>query len=297
MHMIRALSPTLAFCLLFLPVALCGAAPVEAADCRDVFVKASQNLLNLKSYRLTMVAEGSMTAQDKRMNFAGGGQSDVLQKPLLMKNKLDVTVDDGGRKSVYAMAQYVEQAGDRLAIYTYADNKWTRQVVADPGGGQSDYRKYFDSFLKGITSVKLVRETDDTLVLEAAAGAASLRVGLEKAMSAAVGRQIQLPESLFDELDDFRYTVAIKKDGLLITELSVNLAEFVTSVAQTIIEPLRLPDDQKALAEEILKSVKLRVKISVSRYNAVEPITIPREAKNAPLVAPAKQGPAKGGGE
>jgi len=30
---------------------------------------------------------------------------------------------------------------------------------------------------------------------------------------------------------------------------------------------------------------------------AVEPITIPREAKNAPLVAPAKQGSAKGGGE
>lgn len=299
MRTFRLLSMLLTVCLLLQPAAFCGAAPAAPAadtDYRDVFVRASQNLINLKSYRLTMIAEGSMTMQDKRMSFVSGGQSDVLLKPLLMKNKFDVTVDDGGKKSVYAMAQFVEETGERLAVYTYADNKWTRQVMTNPGGVQGDYRKYFDSFLKGITTVKLVRETDDSLVLEVAASAACLQEGLEKAMSAAVGRQTKLPDSLFDEVGDFKYTAVIKKDGLLITELSMNMAEFVTSMAQTIIESLRLPDDQKAITGEILRSVKLQVKISLSGYNAVEPITIPREAKNAPLVTPpAKQEQPKDG--
>lgn len=286
----------LTLCLLLLPVAICGAAPAADTDYRDVFIKASQNLLNLKSYHMTMDAAGSMIMDGKTMGFVSGGQSDVQLKPMLMKNTLTATMDAGGKKSAYTMAQYIEENGDKLAVYSYADNKWTRQVMTNPAGGYGDYRKYLDSFIKGITGVKLVRETDAVLVLEAAVSAGCLQEGLEKAIAAAVGQKIKLPESLFDDLGDFKYTAVIAKDSQQITELSMNMAEFVTSMAQTIIEPLRLPDDQKALAEEILKSVRMQVKISLSRYNAIEPIIIPREAKNAPLVAPpAKQESPKGG--
>lgn len=296
MRTIRVLSMTLTFCLLFLPVALCGAAPADGTDYRDVFIKASQNLLKLKSYHMTLEAEGSMIMDGKTMGFVTGGQSDVQLKPMLMKNTLAASMDAGGKKSAYTMAQYVEETGDKLAVYSYADNKWTRQVMTSPGGNYGDYRKYLDSFIKGITGVKLVRETDGALVLEAAVSAGYLQEGLEQAMSSAIGRKIKLPDNLFDDLVDFKYTAVIAKDSQQISELSMNMAEFVTSVAQTIIEPLRLPDDQKALAEEILRSVKMQVKISLSRYNAIEPIIIPREAKNAPLVVPpAKQEPPKGG--
>ncbi len=291
MRTIRVLSTLLIFSLL-LPVAFGGAAaaapaiPAAGADYRDVFIKASQNLLNLKSYRLTMAAEGSMVMDGKTMGFVAGGQSDVQLKPLLMKNALTATMDTGGKKSVYTLAQYVEETGGKLVVYSHADNRWTRQMVSNLGGNYGDYRKYLDGFIKGITGVKLVRETDDALVLEAAVSAGCLQEGLEQAMASVTGRKAKLPESLFDEVGDFRYTAVIAKNNLQISELSLNMAEFVNSVAQVIIDNLNLPEDQKALTGEILRSVKLQVKLSLSRYNANEPITIPREATDAPLVAP-----------
>ncbi len=289
----------LTFCLLLIPAALCGAAPAAPgadADYRGIFIKASQNLLNLKSYQMTMAAEGSVMLDGKTMGFVTGGQSDVQLKPMLMKSTLTATMDAGGRKSVYTIAQYAEETGDKFTVYSFFDNKWARQILTSPGGSPGDYRKYLDSFIKGIAAVKLVRETDNALVLEASVSAGYLQEALEQGMSGVTGRKVKLPEGMFDELGDFRYTAVIAKDSLQLSELKIDMAEFVSSVAQTIIDTMNLPEDQKALAGETLKSVKLQVKISLSRYNAIEPIIIPREAKNAPLtVPPAKQEPAKDG--
>lgn len=289
MRTTRLFFTLLTVCLLLLPAAAVGAAPAAPADYRDILVKAGENLLNLKSYHVVLAAEGSMLMDGQTRGFVAGGQADVQLKPLLMRNTLTASLGAGSGKSTYAMTQYLEESGGKFVLYSYADNKWSKQVLASPGGNYGDFRKYFDGFVRGISGAKLVQETDDKLVLEAAVGAGCLQEAVERAMSGVVGRKIKLPDGLFDDLGDIRYQAVIAKDSLQITEVSVNLAEFANSLAQAIIDTMRLPEDQKALAEESLRSVKIKIKVSLSRFDAVEPIAIPREARNAPAAPSAGQ--------
>jgi hypothetical protein len=284
MHALRALPILLAFMTVFVSGIVAAAPPSDAA-CREAFLRANRELTTSSSYHITFDFTASLAAQGESISFAGDGECDFQQKPLLLKNNMNFVVDTTGKREQVAFLQYIEAAGDQLSTYSKINDRWVRALMPNPYGNYSEYLASHDNLLKAMR-ISFVRETDDTLVLEAALSGDMVRQWIEKELAAQGGPQLKLPESLFQDLEDLKYTVAIDKKTLRIDRVALDLGDFCRAIGQKLVDELQLPEMQKALLREALRSVKVQMNITFSRFNDIGTITIPREARSAPLVTP-----------
>lgn len=287
---LRTLAVILACCLLSLAAAggIARAEQAGGTDYRDIFLKANEKLLQMKSYHATVDLTGAMTLDGKDMNASATCEIDLAVKPMLMRNAMTVAADFAGKHDEFTMTQYAEEVGDKMTVYTQLgpSPKWIRQLVPNlyPGGKYEEVaRKNLDYVAKAIANVTLVRETDEALVLEVTFDFGTLLASVAKDMVSPDGKKLELPEFLFAGLKDMVETVEVDKKSLLLSSASFDLTPVIASVGEKLVETFKPPASQKAMIMEILGSLKVQGSITFSRYNAITPIVIPFEARNAPL--------------
>jgi branched-chain amino acid transport system substrate-binding protein len=286
----------LAICLLalFSAGACAQSAPAAGEDYRAVLTKANEQFLKIKSYHMSMELTGYISFEGKEASFVGGGEADAQLKPMLMKNVISVAVEAAGSGNEFTFTQYTEEAGDKITLYSQAGGKWSRTVMPNPTPAtiakrDEAMRKSLELFSKAIGSVTLVRETDDSLFLDVALNLGSLLEGMGEIMPPADGKKPVIPPDIVEslkELKDLVYTVEIDKKTLLYSSVSFDLSAFVGSIGEKLIEVAKVPPEKQAAIRETLNSLQIKGSIAFSRYNAIVPIIIPPEAKNAPLLAP-----------
>lgn len=277
----RAISILLAICLVTMLLPFSGTASASAladTDYRDIFTKANQKLLKAKSYHMTIETSMSASLQGKSISFVASGETAVQAKPILMKSTVTTTMEITGKKTQLTIVQYFEEAEDKLILYSNHNNQWSKMVIPN----YNPHRSYEDLF-KGITKVTLVRETDDTLVLDTTVNGSYLQNNIENAMATPGIQKAKLPDGLFKNLGDFKFTTVIDKKTQHITKMHIDMSDMMKTVGNNIAESLEMPEDKKLSFIEFFSGVKFVMNISFSRFNKADAVTIPKEARNAVL--------------
>lgn len=276
------------FWLLMVSASGTGAcSPANGADPNEVVRKAYQKFLDVKSYHMTMGVTTSMTVFGNNLNVVMNGESDVQVKPMLMKSIMTVKMNMGQNQSEQTILQYAEQAGDQFVVYSNAKNQWVKQSVP-----MVNPMNEYDNYFKGITSVTPVRETADATVYEVTVSGSYLRENIERAMASAGAKNMKLPMEIFNNLGDFKYTLFIDKKTAMISEMVIDLSDFIKTIGANIAEMPNVPEGQKKMLKEMFGNARMVTTVSFSQINGVGKIQIPQEAKNAvdavgPSVKPA----------
>jgi len=294
MRKIMAGAVLAAFCLLAPVSAVAGgqAMTAESGDFRDVLNKANQQLTKINSYHMTMELTGYCTIDGKDAYFVASGETDARLKPMLMKNVITVTADVAGARNETTFTQYTEEAGDKLSVYTHTDGKWYRQVMASPvvlANREEIIRKNLDLFAKVVDRVTLARETDEALFLDVTVNLGALLAGVGEVLALPDGNKLAIPKefaAILKEPPALAYTVEIDKKTMLYSSVSFDLSPLFGFIGEKIVAAMKVPPEKKASMLETLNTVKIQGTIAFSRYNAIAPISIPPEAKNAPLLTP-----------
>jgi branched-chain amino acid transport system substrate-binding protein len=291
MRTLKAVPLLLAACLLLLAGASAAAAPLSDADCKDLFVTANQQLLKANSYHMTFEMAASVPLSGQKAALALAGDFDVQVKPILMKNTMNFSMEAAGKKNEMTIKQYLEETDGKMVSYSFAANKWVKQILPIPviRQNQAEFLEYCEGVFRD-TAVTFARETDDELELEATISADKLREHFEKSLALQGVKDVKLPADLFEDVADLTYTVAIDKKTQLITRISMDMTVFLRSVGEKVLAAAQMPEDKKAPFREILAGGNVQINVGISRVNAVPAIVIPKEARNAPL---APEPPAK----
>lgn len=277
---IRPFIITAAFCLgILLSTGGAGACSPQPADNpRETVINAYKHFDSLKSYHMTIDLAASLSYLGKSMSITVNNEADAQVKPLLIRNSLTgAFAADTGKKELKAV-QYMQQVGDRLAVYTNSEKRWSRQILPFfyPPTDYSDY-------LKAIARVKPVRDTSAETVYEVTISWASIRENIEKALASADPKEKALLSGLTKDLGDFTYTLTIDKKTATISRIDIDLSGLLVAIGKSIVETLNMPAERKAMLKDTLNSVRLTAAVKFSRIDAVEPIAIPEEALDAPL--------------
>jgi hypothetical protein len=286
----RTMPLLVAACLLLLTATVPAvAAPLSDADCKAIFIKANQQMLKANSYHMTLDMTASVPMNGKKSTIAFTADSDFQVKPLLMKNIMNIRMETAGKKHELAVLQYCEETGGKLVYYSLIEKKWVKNIAPLPYGDKDKLNKYFESVLQQ-TEVSFLRETDDELVLEATVSADSLRESVEKTLELQGEKNVKLPADIFQDIDDLKYIVMIDKKTQTITGVSIDMTGLLRSIGEKILAAAQMPEDKKAPFREILAGGTVQMDIIVSRLNGIDTISIPKEARNAPLAPEAKPG-------
>ncbi len=293
MRTLKAVPLLLAACLLLMAVAS-AAAPPSDADCKDLFLTAHQQLLKANSYHMTVEMTASVPLSGKTTALAVAGDFDVQVKPLLMKNTMNFSMAAAGKKDEMTLTQYVEETDGKLLSYSFAADKWAKQILPIPAiqKNQAEFLKYCEEVFRD-TAVTFRRKTDDELELEAAISADKLQEHFEKSLALQGVSDVKLPAGLFQDAADLTYTVAIDKKTRLITRVSMDMTALLKMVGEKILAASQMPEDKKAPFREILAGGNVLINVGISRVNAAPAIVIPQEARNELLAPepPAKKPP------
>ncbi len=252
----------------------CSAA--GGADPKETVIKACQMMQEQKSYHMALGLTAAMTVQGKNMNLVLDSELDCQVKPVLIKNLMTIIITADGRKSVESILQYVEPTGDHFSVYSNVNNRWVKQSMPNYSPSQ-EYENYF----KAIKSVTPLRETDDATVYEVTADGSYLRENIQRMMASAGTGNVRLPLQLLTAVGDFTYTVFIDKKTGFISEIYMDLSDFLRAIGGMITQFLNLPENQKTGLREMFSNSKMIIDISFSQFNAVGQIQIPQEARDA----------------
>jgi len=278
MQKIRRMSIMLAVAIFTLAVSVCSASPSwdgPETSPEETVINALQQMAALKSCHFNMDVTAALSFQGKSLDASIKGGTDCVQKPLLCNSTYNLTVDLDSEKFQRNFAQYIEESGDKTIIYTNIDNHWTQmaQPTFSPNINFNDYAK-------SITKVRMLRNDGDLAVFEVKVASGSLlKDTMDQYMTATGAPVPPAAADVLKDLGDFKYTVTINRKTSLVTRFDMDLSEFVAKLGNSILQTLNMPEDKTKPFQEALRTVKIRLSMSFSQYDAVGPITIPPEVK------------------
>lgn len=260
--------------------AMCASA--DNNEARETVVKAFEHMEGIKSYHMQINGNGSVKLQGKELTITVLGDCNVQAKPLFLKNVITVSVKADKMQNQQNITQYIVQEGEQMTVYSQMNQTWVKQVIPMPTPQnieKTDYRKQF-------SHVSLLTETGDSSVYEVTVDGKYLQEIFSKAMPASDTANIKDLELLFNNMGDIRYNVTVNKKENTVSGMNMDLSTVITGIVNKVVTMpgINMTEDQKAVLNEVLSTLKLDVAIQFSQFNNIAPIVIPEKALKAPLV-------------
>ncbi len=275
---IRVLSKLVMVVLMMTVVSVCSVANVRAAtsdEYKELVIKAYEKMSGMQSYQMTLETTGSMSIFGKTIDIVMHGECDTQVKPLLAKNVMQITVDDGSAKKEQKITQYIEETKGQVFIYSNTNGKWERLSMLhyDP---LVDYANY----AKAVTNVVLVEENDEISVFAVTMDGSYLRESIERILNSSNMKNSKLPEDFFKNIGDITYKVAINKKTAIISRTDIDMSDMLAAMGNSIVEnEKKLSDADKTTIREMFNNTKLVTSMFFSKFNSIDKITIPNEVR------------------
>ncbi|SDE88413.1 hypothetical protein SPACI_036180 [Sporomusa acidovorans DSM 3132] len=260
---------------------ICGAAPAvpaEITDYKTFVTQAYEKLHAQDNYHMTINTTGSMSIQGNKMDIMVSGECDAQTKPMVIKNVMNISLANASQKNEQKVIQYIEESKDQLTVYTNADNHWIKQSM--PYYNPIDE---YANYSQAIIGVELIGETAGSQVFSVTMDGSYLRKNIEQAIVSSGMKNIKLPESLFNGLGNFTYTVTIDKKTATISKMDMDMSGFLAAVGENIANLQEIPSGQKAAIREMFNQARLNTTVTFSKFNQVDKIVIPPEVKRDSL--------------
>jgi tetratricopeptide (TPR) repeat protein len=272
------------FCLLVLFIT--SIASAESKDhAKEMVVMTQQKMALVKNYHVIMALDMAMAAQGKSMKSTINFDMDIFNKPLLAKNKMDIlfSVSDNEKlitnlQTHITSLQYIEQSETQILVYTYADGKWHKQ--SSPIGTFIQNKEY-ENFLKQVKIASIISESQNTVVIEANMDGKFLRETLQKNVGTLDLAKVNLTDELISSIGDVTYTITIDKNTMTLSSVDMDMSDFMQRFGAKLVEGSAIPDEKKEQLKEMFSNMQMRMHMTMTRYDEIEPFTIPDEAKLA----------------
>lgn len=245
-----------------------------------------KNMMDVNNlhYDVEIKAETSMGEVKAAINGEGQG------KPLNYKQDIKIWYRDvKNKENTMMLKQYIEQNQGNLVIYMLSNEKWIKQVVPidlslSKELSADEKISARMNALQLMKSVKLRKETpsykymeltlDSMHISDAIGAAVKLNNVQDKSMlsAIAIGRLGVLAAG------DIRYNIKVDKATKMIKEIDMDLTEPIRKGAGLFLE-IANPKDRTKIEDFLTKST-LNMQITYSKYNQVDPIEIPQDARD-----------------
>ncbi|MCE5285952.1 MAG: hypothetical protein LLG02_08930 [Pelosinus sp.] len=275
MRKVQRLSLAVMFCLVTM-LACVNVAMAAEDNSRATVIAAYRKLAEVTSYHMTMTGNMSMSIEGKDFQAAMNSEMDILIRPLLCKNNMDMTFNANGKEKHESIVQYVERSGKQILTYSYINGKWARQSL--PGGEYNPARDFGD-FVKAIKSAVLVSEDDNSAVYEVTADGRYLKDSMKRQMDSIGLKKMGMADGLVGALGDLTYTITIDKNAGTISGMDLDLSPFLVAIGDNMANQLPGPEEKKQELREMFSSMQMQMSFTLSQFDSIEPFTIPDEAR------------------
>lgn len=261
----------------------------EKAYLNDVY----KNMMDVTSLHY----DAEIKAETPKGDVQTAINGDVQEKPLLLKNDINISYrDELNKENTVMLKQYLEQNENNLVMYLLSNKTWIKEVLPlDPSLNKqlsADEKVAARlNMLQMMKSVKLKEETPSYKYLEITLDAVQLSDAIEAAVKknnpqdndmlrgVAVGRLGLLAAG------DIKYTVKVDKATKMVKGLDMDLTEPIRKGVGLLVD-IANPKDKTAIQDFLIKST-LNVQVTYSKYNQIDPIEIPQDVRdNAKEVKP-----------
>lgn len=263
------------FCLLTM-FAFSNIAAAEGENAKDTVVQAFQKFDKVQSYHMAMTADVSMAAENTNIKAVVNGEMDVFAEPYLCKNDMDIAIVINGMQAHTAMVQYMERSGKRLLSYTNIGGKWQRDSAP---AGKSNAQNCED-YIKSIKSAALISEDQDFAVFEIVTDMKYIKDVVRKNMGTVSLKERKLFDALMSGSGDLTYILTIDKSSGNISKVTMDVSDFAASFASQIADYVPMPQVKKEEMIDMINSVKIQMTFTFSKFDDIEPFTIPEEARS-----------------
>jgi hypothetical protein len=253
-----------------------SSAMAAQADPKEFIVQAHQKLLSLKSYHMNMDTINSMSVQGKFIYTVMNGELDIQSTPLLCKSNMNITIDIDSKEINKKLVQYIEESGDKIIVYSYTNNQWTKQSL--PKGSYNPLSEY-ENYIKGIKSVTIKEDNADSTVFEVVAKGSYLKENIKRNIASIGMPKIELSDDFLKDLDDLIYNVTIDKKTGTISKMEIDPSDFMSKFGNNLVDSMQIPDEKKKIMKEMFSSMKIDMNITLSQFDSVEKFTIPQDIK------------------
>ncbi len=274
----------------------CGSKTKETADATvdtvQIVTQAQENMQNLTSYGFTMdmTSDTDMGKAGKMSMFMKTKSSVQTTPEILMKMESDISVTTPGIDPIQShLLQYIQGSDENVTLYQNPNGVWSKMVVVDPetmksltGGATMGFAEYVESAeVAGDETIGEIPCQKIDVVLSAE-GISQL-LGEMGGMASTTGMDAQTPEEtqeLMKKAGDIPITLWIGKEDNQIYRQKIDMSKLMKEV---MISSMTKEKSEGGEATETQDpEVTMILDITFHSLNAIEPITIPEDVKNAP---------------
>ena len=268
-----------------------AATPITTTNSTQIYKKASQNLINLKSFHMIFNITSDVYLRGSNINAVVNGEFDIEAKPLAIRTALQLTLDGGPMTIKKHLLQYIEESGKELIIYSNFENQWLKQVVP-----YSKSPNESEDILKGIISIIPISEDNTSIVFEVTRDSNYISSQLERSLAASGAPTNNLKTNLLTDFlknaGNLKSTVTVDKKTTTISHITMDLSNFAFELGNMLAKLPDIPDAQKSGLKDILTNMQSTASISFSNFNNAEKIIIPENAKKATMMTVLPKKPA-----
>ena len=250
---------------------LANASPTPT-DPKDIVFKAFDDFHKLKNYHTSLEMQSETTLNGEPFSIALSGEGNCQNQPIVGNQILNMTISTGKTKTEKRVVQYFEEAKDQVYYYTQIENHWLKQTMPKNMFVQT---KSYDNYAKAITKVELKTEDDSSAIYEVTASGPYLKATMEQYV-ASMGMSLFKLDNL--DIGDLTYTLVLDKKTARITQIYMDMSPMMEAMGNSLTLSVPIPETQK-MFRELYGNMKITMKISFSRYNSAEKVTIPEEVK------------------
>jgi hypothetical protein len=276
MRKMKSWSFVMVLCLLTMLTAACGNGTAMKQDPKEAVAAAFKQLATYKNYHMTMDVESAGKINGTDAKSVVKSEIDFQQNPLLVKNEMNIDSENGSTKINSHILQYMEKSGDKILVYTNVNNRWLKQTLP-----QGDYNplKDAENAMKSLKSVTKTSEDANVAVFEVVPNRDYVKNKIQHQLQMMGMKDVAVNDELIKAVGDLKYTVTIDKKTANITQINMDLTDFMARFGKALANLSKAPSDQKKAIEQVFSNMKVNTTIYFSNFDKVGKITIPAEAK------------------
>jgi branched-chain amino acid transport system substrate-binding protein len=248
------------------------------------FLKVYDAFAQEKELHVTTDVSAEVQFQAKKLNLSITNEMDAQASPLRAKSVTRMAMVADAQTTEWQAVQYVHEDGPDFAVYSYVDNRWSKQLI--PGNryhDMNDYRNYF----KSIKQVEILSEDKSSLLFGVTIDSGLLKENLLALAVDPKGNAVTLPDWLLDGIGDLNYQATVDKKEMRITSIQMDLSEIGQTVGANLIKKGNLPAPQADVLQALVQSMKIKAVMKFSPLNKAEQLAVPLEALASATVVPA----------
>ena len=257
----------------------------EKAD--NYLITGSKNLVQADSFHVDF----SVDISGKNYNLSAVTNSDIENKKQISKTDIAFNGFFKDKNFAEKFEQYIDLSQDKDKVYTFDGKNWTRMVSpkAIPSKMSEAEIKYIDykikTMLAGVISNEIILENSEYALI-------NIKIITKKAEEAVIEEfypQIKPIEKkqiddVLRNVGDIDIIVKFNKRNGMIEEGKMDLSKPVATFANNIIDLWGGNNKNKNLYKEFFQGFNFVISTSYNRFNQIDGIVIPLEAKVGKLI-------------